>query len=169
MLVTKRKIYRRSKCPDCSHDKYYSCSLYDGKEQCSPCLIVSLSKFKVTLFESNRIEIPDCWAACPNCGYIYSDMDATGLVRKISDWSKTPLIDDTTKVHCASCENGEALKWGFSSKDYSRFYARFDWAMIEIAKECVVCLECGLLSVSISLDQLLKNSGNAVSKSWQQT
>ena len=106
-------------CPKCNSTSVYPGALSSSGNGCEvnsiPCLFIEPSKFKLTLIDSNYMEVDKRWYVCGNCGLVWSKYNVSKLNKKIEKWLIGKKIKATQPIICSICES-EALLWKMQAR-----------------------------------------------------
>lgn len=173
------EIYNCCSCPVCGHDKFYSCEVgtSEGDSGGPPTLEIRPPKLKFTLIESYRFSLPYRWAACPNCGGVFTKIDGDNVKSRIKRWLNSEVLENTSASKCNGCQSDSAILWGFQLGDKTECYLQFNWAKsfnfsfgfgerIKVEEQCILCTDCGLVQVRSTPREISRYSHNRYLKHW---
>lgn len=174
-----KKIFNLVECPTCAHDYFYMSDVHVGIfDEWSLSLSIRPSKFKLTIKDAPRIDLPIYWATCEKCGNIFSYVDHLSTKKHIENWAKNNTLDNTIESICRGCNNSPALEWirKLKSDDlYMQFRTKlFSGSICGIGKgpriklqyKCTLCLSCGLVNLQAPVNELKKKGKSKYLKKW---
>lgn len=180
---SKKEIYNYDSCPICQANSFYLCEVLtdtgeDGLDL-PPLLNISPSKFRFTFFETPSYELPWYWAACAECGHVYTKIPNEYFRSKISSWLSGNKIENTTETRCMKCNSENALNWLFGNKGLRRSAVLFNktpsikhifgrYNAIDIEPSCNICLDCGFTFLQIEKSSIVDGGNKRYLRYWRE-